>query len=120
MIKNVPKSSIELLIRLKNEGYKIYLLSNTNQLHIDVANKEWNKVSSLKTTEVFDGVYYSHEVKMRKPDEEIFQFVCNKHQLNPKQTLFIDDSIQHIEGAQKIGLQTIHLSEGLSLQSVFS
>jgi len=68
----------------------------------------------------FDAVYYSHEVKMRKPNAEIFEFVCTENVLDPKKTLFIDDSIQHIEGAKKMGLQTVHLEKGMLLQELFS
>lgn len=120
MIKNVPASSIELIEDLKKQGLKVYLLSNTNQLHIDVANREWAKVSTKKPVELFDAVYYSHEVKMRKPHKEIFEFVCEENNLDASKTLFIDDSIQHIEGAKSIGLKTIHLSNGLTVQDVFS
>tara|TARA_R110002072_G_scaffold251518_5_gene410416 strand:+ start:13267 stop:13887 length:621 start_codon:yes stop_codon:yes gene_type:complete len=120
MIKNVPNTSIELLLKLKGRGYKLILLSNTNQLHIDVANVEWLKTTSEKMEELFDAVYYSHQIKMRKPSTEVFSYVCDLHTLDVQNTLFIDDSIQHIEGAQKIGLQTIHLKKGMNLQEIFS
>ena len=120
IIKDVPIKSIKLLTDLKAKGYKIYLLSNTNSLHIEVANNEWNKVSELKIEELMDAVYYSHEVGLRKPDQSIFEFVCAKHKLDVSKTLFIDDSIQHIEGAKKIGLQTYHLQKDEDVQDLFS
>ena len=120
IIKDVPKKSIKLLKALKQKGYKIYLLSNTNALHIEVANIEWNKVSVLKIEEIMNAVYYSHKVGLRKPDESIFEFVCAKHKLDVSKTLFIDDSIQHIEGAKKIGLQTYHLKNKEDIQDLFS
>ena len=120
IIKDVPIKSIKLLTDLKAKGYKIYLLSNTNSLHIEVANNEWNKVSELKIEELMDAVYYSHEVGLRKPDQSIFEFVCAKHKLDVSKTLFIDDSIQHIEGAKKIGLQTYHLQKYEDVQDLFS
>jgi epoxide hydrolase-like predicted phosphatase len=120
IIKDVPKKSIKLLKALKQKGYKIYLLSNTNALHIEVANIEWDKVSVLKIEEIMDAVYYSHIVGLRKPDESIFEFVCTKHKLDVSKTLFIDDSIQHIEGAKKIGLQTYHLKNKEDIQDLFS
>ncbi|MBL1279907.1 MAG: HAD family phosphatase [Fluviicola sp.] len=120
IIKDVPKESVELLLKLKRQGYRLFLLSNTNQLHIDVADSEWLKVSEFPLVKFFDAVYYSHEVKMRKPNAEIFEFVCTENVLDPKKTLFIDDSIQHIEGAKKMGLQTVHLEKGMLLQELFS
>lgn len=120
MILDVPASRIELLKRLKTEGYKIFLLSNTNEIHIDLAYREWDKVSDQRPQEIFDHVYLSNEIGMRKPDAEIFEFVCEKQGLTPSETLFIDDSIQHIHGAKKIGLQTYHLTPDRSLQELFS
>lgn len=121
MINNVPSKVIELLTWLKNEKQKkIYLLSNTNSIHIDLAFKEWAKVSKLTPYEIFDKVYLSHEMHQRKPNPSIFEFVCKEQSLTPNQTLFIDDSIQHIEGAKSIGLQTYHLIDQEDLYTLFS
>ena len=120
MIKEVPKSSIEILQSLKKTGKKIFLLSNTNAIHIDKAYREWDKVSSLAPEEIFHHVYLSHEIHLRKPNAEIFEFVCEQEGLNPLTTLFIDDSIQHIEGASIVGLQTYHLESMTNLQSIIS
>ncbi len=120
MILDIPASSIQLLKDLKRKGYKIYLLSNTNELHIEVANKEWAKVSNESPEEIFDHVYYSHELHLRKPNVEIFNTVCKQQNLNLSSTVFIDDSIQHVEGATKAGLQAIHLKPGMRVQDLFS
>jgi len=120
MILDVPRSSIELVKRLKSEGYQIFLLSNTNEIHIEAAYREWDKVADQRPQEIFGHVYLSNEMGMRKPNAEIFEFVCREQSLVPNETLFIDDSIQHIEGAQKIGLNTFHLSSDTSLQELFS
>ena len=120
MIKDVPLDRIELLLRLKSEGYTIILLSNTNEIHIELANRRWQLAYDQPPKEVFDAVYYSHEVNLRKPNKEIFEFVCEKHQLIPSEILFIDDSIQHIEGAQSIGINAILLQKNQSIHDVFS
>lgn len=120
MILDVPKESIVLLERLKTEGYRIFLLSNTNSLHIDLANRRWDLVSDKSPKELFEKVYYSHEVNMRKPTVEIFQKVIDENELKPENTLFIDDSIQHIEGAEKANLNTLFLPEREELFRYFS
>lgn len=120
MIKDVPKDRIELLLRLKREGYRLILLSNTNEIHIKLADQRWNSVHHASPKEVFDSVYYSHEVNMRKPNKEIFEFVCREQQLNPEDFLFIDDSIQHIEGAKSIGINAILLEKDKSIHDIFS
>jgi len=120
MIKDVPLERIELLLRLKKEGYTIILLSNTNEIHIAVANRRWAMTYNQSPEEVFDAVYYSHEIHMRKPNSEIFEFVCSEHGLKPSEVLFIDDSIQHIDGAKSIGINAIHLEKNQTIQDVFS
>lgn len=119
MILSVPPSKIELLYRLK-KNFPIYLLSNTNELHVPVVRREWSKVTDNTMEDCFDHVYFSHEIHLRKPNREIFDFVCENQSLKPERTLFIDDSIQHIEGAQSIGLQTLHLTNSEDLIQFFS
>lgn len=120
MIGEVPASGIALLEELRATNKHVFLLSNTNELHIPVAYRKWSAVSDKTPEELFNKVYLSHQLGMRKPNPEIFRKVCALHQLTPERTLFIDDSIQHIEGARKIGLQTHHLLSMEELPSVFS
>lgn len=108
MILDVPKEKIDFLNQLKIER-RIFLLSNTNEIHMEKVRREWSKVSAYPMEHSFEKIYLSHEVGMRKPNAEIFKFVCAENNLNPKRTLFIDDTLQHIEGAKSIGLQTLHL-----------
>lgn len=111
MLLDLPPTRIELLQELKKR-YKIYLLSNTNQIHYDQYGRMLRERFGLNDlSEVFDKAYYSHEVGMRKPDAEVFEFVLNANAAEANETLFIDDSIQHIEGAKRIGLETYHLRE---------
>ncbi len=119
MIGPVRPQKIELLQELQKR-YPIFLLSNTNALHVPVVYRELNKVTSKHLDSFFTKVYLSHEVGMRKPDVAIFQFVCDEQGLDPSTTLFIDDSEQHIIGAQKAGLLTYHLRDSEKLYSLFS
>ncbi|MFT6500668.1 MAG: putative hydrolase of the HAD superfamily [Crocinitomicaceae bacterium] len=119
MLLDIPKGRIELLQNLSTK-YRIFLLSNTNSIHIDAALRTWDKVSDTPIESVFETIYFSHMVGMRKPNLEIFDYVCEQHKLNKQETLFIDDSIQHIEGAKKSGLHALHLTGGLDIQDVFS
>lgn len=120
MILNVPAISIEIISNLKRHGKKVFLLSNTNEIHIKLAFKRWSEVSESSPQDLFDHVYLSHELGMRKPNPEIFLHVCENESLSPSKTIFIDDSIQHIQGAKSIGLNTLYLEKGMDLQSVFS
>jgi putative hydrolase of the HAD superfamily len=119
MIGTVPKERIELLQKVR-EKYPVYLLSNTNELHLHAVLRSWNATSNQPMSAFFDGIYLSHEIGMRKPNVEIFEFVCRKNDLNSAETLFIDDSKQHIEGARLAGLQAFHLTEFEALDQLFS
>jgi putative hydrolase of the HAD superfamily len=85
-------------------------LSNTNEIHVEAFEAEMKRVHGLKDlTGFFEHVYYSCWLGMRKPETRIFELVLVEQNYNPSETLFIDDSRQHIEGAKKAGLNTYHL-----------
>jgi putative hydrolase of the HAD superfamily len=119
MILNVPAKKLELLVSLKQK-YPVFLLSNTNELHVPVVRREFAKVTDKPMEHFFNEMYFSHEIKLRKPNQEIFDFVCKTNGLIPEKTLFIDDSIQHIEGAKTLGLLTHHLTNPEDLYQLFS
>jgi len=118
ILQDLPNERIEILKNIKDK-FSIFLLSNTNSIHIE---KIINKLGEKKYEEfynLFEKVYYSHEVKLRKPNSDIFKLVIKENCLSIKNTLFIDDSIQHIESAKKIGLKTYHLDGNKTLESIF-
>ncbi len=119
MILDVPKNRLKLLHQL-HEQFPVFLLSNTNELHVPAVRREWAKSTDLQMEDYFNKIYFSHEINLRKPNQEIFEFVCNEQQLDKKTTLFIDDTLQHIEGAQIAGLQTFHLKDYSELFQIFS
>jgi putative hydrolase of the HAD superfamily len=119
MIGSVPPERLSLL-QIVRQKCPIYLLSNTNDIHMQAILRSWKASSSQPMGDFFDGIYLSYKIGMCKPDVEIFEFICRENQLNPSDTLFIDDSIQHIEGARLAGLQTIHLTHFDSLDQLFS
>ena len=104
MIKGVFETSIELLEELKKQGYLCYVLSN------------WSAETFLDTKEkfsflnFFDGLIISGEEKLIKPDPKIFHLACERFNLIPENTIFIDDRIENINAASKLNFQTIHLT----------
>jgi glucose-1-phosphatase len=119
MILNVPFEKTRLLLDLKTH-MPIFLLSNTNEIHMEKVRREWKKVTPTALEEYFNEVFLSYQINLRKPDPEIFRLVCSKNGLQPEKVLFIDDSPQHIEGAKSIGLQTLHLTDPEKLYDIFS
>jgi len=108
MLLDFPVERINLLKELKIR-YRLFLLSNTNIIHYKIYNNELFKNFGIYLSDLFEKAYYSHEIGMRKPDDECFNYVLNNSQLLANETVFIDDSILNIESAKKIGLQTIHI-----------
>ena len=99
MLLDFPIHRLDLLKKLKGH-YRLFLLSNTNETHISEFEKALYETHQYKNLEpFFEKVYYSCRMGMRKPDTEIFNFVLAENNLNASETLFIDDSIQHIQGA---------------------
>lgn len=118
IILDLPEKRIRLLTALKNK-YNIFLLSNTNRIHYDLYIKQLQKFGYNNFDEIFKKAYFSFEIGLRKPDLEIFEYIINKENLNPDKTVFIDDSIQHIEAAVQLGIQTYHLGKNEDILNLF-
>jgi len=116
---DIPPSNIDVLSRLKNT-HRIFLLSNTNEIHekafTEMVLRSFGK-NVLK--EIFEKIYFSHRLHMRKPDAEIFQHVLMENKLDAEETLFVDDSPQHILGAEKCGLKTLLVEKGKMISDYF-
>ena len=118
ILLNIPQERVDLLKKLSSK-YKIFLLSNTNSIHLkeiisSYGEKKWTNFIGL-----FTDVYFSNQIGMRKPNEDIFFYVINKNKLDVSKTLFIDDSPQHIKTAKKIGFKTYHLTDKEDITSLF-
>ena len=118
MLLDFPKHRLELLETLK-PNYRLFLLSNTNETHITEFERSLQHQHGYHNLEpFFEKVYYSCRLGMRKPDSEIFDYVLNQHQLNATETVFIDDSPQHIEGALKTGIQAHFLPKDQEVKAL--
>lgn len=107
MLLDLPQKRTEKLSKLKKE-YRTFLLSNTNQIHEEAFTRIIQKENQLESLEpLFEQVYLSHKIGLRKPNTDVFQFVIDNNNLVPEKTLFIDDSPQHLVGAQKLGIKTL-------------
>ena len=93
------------MLRNLKEQYQLILLSNTNHMHITWVLRDLktnHNITEFEST-FFDQVYYSHQIHLRKPDLDIYDFVSRKSSLDPTTTLFIDDSLPNIESAKLYG-----------------
>ena len=119
MILSFSENKVQLLLDLAKTR-RIALLSNTNELHMVQVLKEWSKVSQVPFESLFEHVFLSHEIKQRKPHPATFEWVCSQLKVQPEKVLFIDDSPQHIKGAQEAGLQTFYYRDDSPFYALFS
>lgn len=93
------KGIVDLVRFLKEKGYNLYILSNMTYHFIE---RDY-KFPLLKE---FDGIVYSAQIKLIKPDPKIFEYVLNKFSLNPTESLFIDDLKPNLQSAERFGIKT--------------
>ena len=121
MLLDFPHHRIELLVNVRKH-YKTFLLSNTNAIHIEEYNQILERTFGYKNLSfLFNKEYYSHEIGMRKPDKGVFLHIIKENLIQPEETLFIDDSIQHVEAAKNLGINAYHLNipKGESIEKLF-
>ena len=120
ILGDLPDTRVDFLLRLKKK-YQLFLLSNTNSIHIDYLLKDIHKKYGRNILEeIFDVCYYSYEIKMLKPDAEIYQYVLNEQKLKPENTLFLDDRADNIAGASVLGIQTILVNLNADIADLLS
>jgi putative hydrolase of the HAD superfamily len=109
MLLDFPLERLDWLDTIRTK-YRIFLFSNTNQIHHDAFSKAYRELSGGRNfDDYFIKAYYSHTLGLRKPYPDSFLALCETEKLDPAVTLFIDDTSKNIEGAQQAGLQTIYL-----------
>lgn len=116
MLLDFPLRRLQILQQLRHY-HDLILLSNTNEIHELAFNDILMRTHGFPNLGVFfDRVYLSHRLGMRKPNAEIFRYILDENGFEARHTLFIDDSPQHIEGAKQLGIQTIHLQKGMTIE----
>ncbi|MCU0395463.1 MAG: HAD family phosphatase [Chitinophagaceae bacterium] len=116
MLGDFRPASVNLLPALR-EQYRIYLLSNTNQIHHDAFSAQYAALSGGASFDAhFHTAHYSHLLGLRKPDVICYQKVLELHGLEATETLFVDDTFKNIEGARMTGIQTLWLEPGSRLE----
>jgi glucose-1-phosphatase len=120
ILGEIPPYRVRFLESLKPE-YRTFLLSNTNKIHYDRYQEQFRETFGYSSLDnLFEKAYYSFHLGLYKPDPAIFKFVLNDSGLKPEETLFVDDYASNIEAAMKLGLQTIHLEEGMEVVDIFA
>lgn len=111
MLLDIPLHRVHALKQLAKK-FNLFLLSNTNSIHASKFERELKEKEGIKLHSLFQKVYYSHEIGVRKPDPEAFLHVLKEQNLKAAETLFIDDWEENIHTARSLGLQASWLQEG--------
>lgn len=115
LLLDFPPERIQLLKQLRR-NYRLFLFSNTNALHMASFQKTYaDTFGGGSLEDHFERTYYSHLLGMRKPDKESFEYILRENELDPGETMFVDDAIINVEGAEQVGLKGLFLRPGVSL-----
>lgn len=110
-IADFPLYRLEFLQKLTN-SYRLFLLSNTDPIHIEKFEHDAGASFYSDFYQCFEKIYFSHEIGVRKPDAEAFNFVLNQHDIQPKRTLVVDDKKFNTDAAEALGFQVWNLQKG--------
>ncbi len=113
ILLDFPEHRLQFIEQLAAENqYKMILLSNTNDLHIECVKEQMGMERFNRFKNAFDVFYLSYEIGMRKPDAEIFEFVLQENNLVPNETFFVDDVKENADTAAELGIQVWNLRVG--------
>ncbi|HLB56392.1 MAG TPA: HAD family phosphatase [Coxiellaceae bacterium] len=114
----VPAETITVLKTLRENGFRLFVLSNTNPIHAREIETRFNKVHDINFHSMFEKVYYSFEVGLRKPDDAIYQHVLNDAKLNPELCVYIDDLEVNLKSPERLGLRCVHHQTNASIDNL--
>ncbi|WP_276480766.1 HAD family hydrolase [Paraflavitalea pollutisoli] len=118
MLRDFPAERVKLLQRLKSQ-YRLFLFSNTNAIHLQSLQDSYsNSYAGSRLDDLFEKTWYSHHIKLRKPELKAFEYVLQDAGLQAAETLFVDDALANVEGARAVGLQGYHLEPGKTVLDI--
>lgn len=110
ILLNFPRERFLFLKELyESKKYRLFLLSNTNELHISWIQQNWGFNKYMEFKNCFEKFYLSHEIKLRKPNKEIYEFALKENNLIAEETLFIDDLEENTAAASALGVHVWNL-----------
>lgn len=108
---DLPVTRLQTIRDLRDKGYKVFVLSNTNPIMYNHWIDNAFRAEGKSINDYFDGIVVSYQEKTCKPDPEIFKRVTNRYNLNPAETLMLDDSEANCKAAESIGLRAIRITK---------
>ena len=119
MLLDIPRERIEAIEKVK-QHYKIFLMSNTNEIHYDLYIRDLQlRFGYNEFDELFNKSYFSFDIHLEKPDPRFFELILDHEHLLPEETLFIDDTEDNIKVAQSLGIRTYHIRRDELVRNLF-
>ncbi len=111
ILLDFPLHRLQFLKELSaSKKYRLFLLSNTNDLHISWIKNEWGNELYTEFKECYEQFYLSHEINLRKPNTNIYEFVLNENDLKAEETYFIDDTKENTDAANSLGIHVWNIN----------
>jgi len=117
LLLQFPPERISLLKEIRSR-YRLFLFSNTNAIHYNKFREIYRNSFSGELEDLFEKAYFSHSLGHRKPETGGFELIIRENDLDPKQTLFVDDAFINVEGALKTGLKGLYLPPGFFITDI--
>jgi putative hydrolase of the HAD superfamily len=119
MLFDLPPKRFEYL-QMLGKKYRLFLMSNTNSIHHQAYQKLVSETYGIEGLDsLFEKAYYSHKVKMRKPEKRFFDLILNENGLNASETLFVDDTSINTDAAEKYGIKGLFLKQNSEIEEAF-
>lgn len=106
---------IKIMHKLREQGDRVVILSNTNRLHCEFWPTEYPEVKSAA-----DKIYLSQEMGMRKPEPEIYQRLLNEEDVSAQDAIFLDDNLANVEAARALGIHSVHVTDASVVPAFFA
>ncbi|WP_421764973.1 HAD family hydrolase [Ekhidna sp.] len=109
MLKSITKERMDKVLKI-GEKYRTYILSNTNIIH-EIAYEEMimEETGKASLRDFVDEVFYSHEIGLRKPNLNCYEYVIDEIDNYPSRMLFLDDRLDNVEAAQIAGMKAVQV-----------
>ena len=95
------KTTLNLMLKLKEQGYKIYLLSNITEASFKYIN------DTIDLDKYIDGGLYSYQEKMAKPDYKFYKKLFEKYNISKDESIFFDDKAKNVEAGNEVGVKSV-------------
>ncbi len=121
MLLDIPKARLDFIKQKLKPNYRTFLFSNCNAISMEKVFKICQQDTGMPNFDAcFHKQYFSHICGFIKPHKQGFEYILQENNLDPHETLFVDDTIRHVLSAKELGLQTLHLTNGLSLLDILN